>query len=61
MKILAYIVKSCSFAIEFILTFTVPIKQHLRIKFVTLTEGAEIFADAKSAGYFFFLQVSGLI
>lgn len=44
MKILAYTVKSCSFAIEFMLTFTVPIKQHLKIKYVTLTGGAEIIA-----------------
>lgn len=71
MKILAYTVNSCSFAIEFMLTFTISVKQHLRIKYVTITGGTEIItkvghsdqaskcilqtADVKSAGYFFFL------
>lgn len=48
MKILAYTANSCSFAIEFMLTFIVSIKQHLRIKYVTITGGAEIIAKVRS-------------
>lgn len=47
-KKLSYTVNSCSFAIEFILTFTLSIKQHLRIKYVAITGGAEIIAKVRS-------------
>lgn len=48
MKKLAYTVNSCSFAIKFMLTFTVSIKPKLRIKYVTITGGAEIIARVRS-------------
>lgn len=48
MKILAYTVSGCSFAVEFMLTFTVSIKEHFRIKYVIITGGAEIIARVGS-------------
>lgn len=48
MKKLAYTVNSCSFAIKFMLTFTASIKPNLRIKYVTITGGAEIIARVRS-------------
>lgn len=48
MKILAYTVNGCSFAVEFMLTFTVSIKEHFRIKYVIITGGAEIIARVGS-------------
>lgn len=48
MKKLAHTVNSCSFAIKFMLTFTASIKPNLRIKYVTITGGAEIIARVRS-------------
>lgn len=48
MEILAYTVNGCSFVIEFMLTFTVSIKEHFRIKYVIITGGAEIIARVGS-------------
>lgn len=48
MKKLPYTVNSCSFAIKFMLTFTISIKTKLTIKYVTITGGAEIIVRVRS-------------